>query len=88
MQRAGKVDALVEFVASGSRMRLYIAKETCLITFLLAGISCPRPTRPGPQNTGFLPEEPYGAEALKFTKELVLQKEVEIEVRVVFLNLF
>ena len=79
LQRAGKVEALVEFVASGSRMRLYISKETCLITFLLAGISCPRPSRPAPGG-GFLPEEPYGAEAQQFTKSLVLQREVEIEV--------
>ena len=29
----------MEFVASGSRLRLYIAKETCLVTFLLSGQS-------------------------------------------------
>ena len=38
LQRAGKTEALVEFVASGSRLRLYIPKETCLITLLLSGI--------------------------------------------------
>ena len=37
LQRAGKTEALVEFVASGSRLRLYIPKETCLITLLLSG---------------------------------------------------
>jgi staphylococcal nuclease domain-containing protein 1 len=37
LQRAGRSVAIVEFVASGSRLRLYIPKETCLITFLLAG---------------------------------------------------
>jgi hypothetical protein len=37
LQRAGKCDGLVEFVASGSRLRLYIPKETCLITLLLSG---------------------------------------------------
>jgi len=40
LQRAGKTEALVEFVASGSRLRLYIPKETCLITLLLSGIYC------------------------------------------------
>jgi len=40
LQRAGKTEALVEFVASGSRLRLYIPKETCLITLLLSGSSC------------------------------------------------
>ena len=38
LQRAGKTEALVEFVASGSRLRLYVPKETCLITLLLSGI--------------------------------------------------
>lgn len=37
LQRAGRMEALVEFVASGSRVRLYIPRETCLITFLLSG---------------------------------------------------
>ena len=37
LQRAGKTEALVEFVAGGSRLRLYIPKETCLITLLLSG---------------------------------------------------
>ena len=37
LQRAGKSEGIAEFVASGSRLRLYIPKETCLITFLLSG---------------------------------------------------
>lgn len=38
LQRSGRVEAIVEFVTSGSRLKLYIPKETCLITFLLAGM--------------------------------------------------
>lgn len=38
LQRAGRCEAIVEFVASGSRLRLYIPRETCLITVLLAGM--------------------------------------------------
>lgn len=37
LQRAGKTEAVVEFVASGSRVRLYLPKETCLTTFLISG---------------------------------------------------
>jgi staphylococcal nuclease domain-containing protein 1 len=37
LQRVGRSEALVEFVTSGSRLRLYVPKETCLITFLLSG---------------------------------------------------
>merc|ERR1712142_568504 len=78
LQRAGRLEALVEFVASGSRVRVYIPRETCLITFLLSGISCPRAERVLPQEK--IPGEPYGDQALLFTKEHILQREVEIEV--------
>jgi len=37
LQRTGRVEGVVEFVSSGSRVRLYIPKENCLCTFLLAG---------------------------------------------------
>ncbi|KAJ8948775.1 hypothetical protein NQ317_010354 [Molorchus minor] len=73
-------DAIVEFVASGSRLRLYIPKSNSLCTFLLGGINCPRAGRSA---TGSLPAseaEPYGDEALQFTKEHCLQKEVSIQV--------
>jgi len=79
LQRAGRSEAVVEFVASGSRLRLYIPRETCLITFLLAGITCPRGGRPDPKG-GLIEGEPFGEEALLFTKEHCLQREVEIEV--------
>jgi len=82
LQRAGRSSAIVEFVASGSRLRIYLPKETCLTTFLLAGITCPRAAR---INTGQgvinnIEGEPFGNEALAFTKDIVLQREVEVEV--------
>ncbi|KAK1169095.1 staphylococcal nuclease domain-containing protein 1-like isoform X1 [Acipenser oxyrinchus oxyrinchus] len=78
LQRAGRSEAVVEYVFSGSRLKLYMPKETCLITFLLAGIDCPR----GSRNTagGIQDAEPFSEEACLFTKELVLQREVEVEV--------
>ncbi|XP_041110536.1 staphylococcal nuclease domain-containing protein 1 [Polyodon spathula] len=78
LQRAGRSEAVVEYVFSGSRLKLYMPKETCLITFLLAGIECPR----GSRNTagGIQDAEPFSNEACLFTKELVLQREVEVEV--------
>lgn len=75
LQRAGKTVALVEFVASGTRVRLFLPKDTCLINFILAGVSCPRAGRQD-GNGG----EPLGQEALQFTKELVMHREVEVEV--------
>ncbi|XP_063164900.1 staphylococcal nuclease domain-containing protein 1 [Candoia aspera] len=78
LQRAGRSEAVVEYVFSGSRLKLYMPKETCLITFLLAGIECPRGARnlPGLVHEG----EPFSEEAMLFTKELVLQREVDVEV--------
>lgn len=35
-QRAQRIDAVVEFVASGARLRLYIPKSNSLCTFLLS----------------------------------------------------
>ncbi|KAK6629054.1 hypothetical protein RUM43_002871 [Polyplax serrata] len=83
LQRSGRIEAVVEFVTSGSRLRLYIPKETCLITFLLAGINCPRGSRPaakGSGNSSVVPGEPYGEDALQFTKDKCMQREVEIQV--------
>jgi len=80
LQRAARTEAVVEFVASGSRLRLYIAKGTCLVTFLLGGISCPRGSRPGIGGVGLVDGDPYGDEALQFTKDKCLQREVEIHV--------
>jgi staphylococcal nuclease domain-containing protein 1 len=36
-QRAGRLRGCVEFVASGSRMRIHVEAESCVVTFLLAG---------------------------------------------------
>lgn len=81
LKRAQKTEAIVEFVASGSRMRLYIPKETVLVTFLLAGINCPRGARPAAGGGGGLQNaEPYGEEALQFTKEKCLQHDVIVTI--------
>uniref|UniRef100_A0A1X7UNN1 Staphylococcal nuclease domain-containing protein 1 n=2 Tax=Amphimedon queenslandica TaxID=400682 RepID=A0A1X7UNN1_AMPQE len=80
LQRAGRTTALVEFVASGSRMKLYLPKDTCLINFILAGVSCPRAGTNSDKQRQQQPAEPYGQEAMNFTKELILQREVDVEV--------
>jgi len=80
LQRAGRSNAIVEFVASGSRFRLFLPKETCLLTFLLAGISCPRMKLLNAAGIQISDDEPMGTEAYTFSKELVLQHEVEVQV--------
>ncbi|KAG7313603.1 hypothetical protein JYU34_000758, partial [Plutella xylostella] len=80
LKRAKRTDAIVEFVASGSRMRLYIPKESVLVTFLLAGINCPRGARPAIGAAPAQKAEPYGEEALQFTKEKILQHDVKVTI--------
>jgi len=79
LQRAGRMQGLVEFVASGSRFRVYIPRETCIITFLLGGINCPKGARMLPSGDR-IQADPFGEEAALWVKEQVLQREVEIEV--------
>lgn len=79
LTKADRLEALCEFVASGSRLRVFLPKETCLVTFLVSGIDCPKGSRPGPAGST-VPSDPYGDEATLFTKEMCLQREVEIKV--------
>jgi staphylococcal nuclease domain-containing protein 1 len=70
-QRALRTEAIVEFVASGSRFRMYVPKESCLVTFLLAGITCPRTPRPAANGMPGKDGEPFGEEALNYSKDRV-----------------
>eukprot|EP00092_Neocalanus_flemingeri_P012907 GFUD01013906.1.p1 GENE.GFUD01013906.1~~GFUD01013906.1.p1 ORF type:complete len:911 (-),score=260.11 GFUD01013906.1:493-3225(-) len=79
LQRAGRMQGLVEFIASGSRFRIYIPRETCIVTFLLGGISCAKGGRTLPSGE-VIPADPHGDECTTHVKEMVLQREVEIEV--------
>merc|ERR1711915_266988 len=79
LQRAGRMQGLVEFVASGSRFRVYIPRETCIVTFLLGGISCAKGGRTMPSGE-VIKADPFGDECTLHVKEMVLQREVEIEV--------
>jgi len=82
LQQKGRLQAVVEFVASASRYRLYIPRETCVITFLLSGISCPRGERVMPGGT-VVEAEPFGNEAAAYVKDMILQREVEIQVEAI-----
>ncbi|KAF9094118.1 hypothetical protein BGX23_002501 [Mortierella sp. AD031] len=74
-QRGGRTQAIVEYVANGSRFKLIIPKENCKMTFVLGGVRCPRAARtPGEK------AEPFGAEALDFISRRCQQREVEIEI--------
>ncbi|KAJ8666951.1 hypothetical protein QAD02_008613 [Eretmocerus hayati] len=81
LKRAREMKAVVEFVTSGSRLKLFIPKEYCLITFLLAGVKCPRASRINPgATTGGMEGEPYGDEALAFTRRFCFQRDVDVQI--------
>lgn len=79
LQRLGRIDALVEFVSSGARFKLYLAKESCLLTFVLAGVDCPRVGRQGGAG-GPTQSDEFGDEAYALSKERCLQHEVKVEI--------
>jgi staphylococcal nuclease domain-containing protein 1 len=82
-KRAGKHQALVDFVASGSRFKLFLPKENKKMTFVLAGGShsmlchramCLTELYLSVQEKG----EPYGTEGQKWTNTRYMQRDVEI----------
>lgn len=79
-QRALRTEGIVEFIASGSRIRLYIPKDGCLVTFLLARITCSRSSRPALNGVPAQPGEPFGDEALAFTRDRILLRDVSVHI--------
>ena len=81
LKRARGTKGVVEFVTSGSRLKLFLPKENALITFLLAGVKAPRRSRPTPGGAGTMTEgEKYSEEAFNFMKEHTFQRDIEIQV--------
>ncbi|PRQ26700.1 putative micrococcal nuclease [Rosa chinensis] len=68
LQRNRKIPAIVEYVLSGHRFKLFLPKETCSIAFSFSGVRCPRR------------EEPFSDEAIAVMRRKIMQREVEIEV--------
>jgi len=79
-QRLGRIDSVCEYVSSGSRLRLYLPKETCLITCLLSGIDCPRLGRTANGSTPAQNNDEFSEEALQFSKSRAFQHEVKVEI--------
>ncbi|CAH8487096.1 unnamed protein product [Dicrocoelium dendriticum] len=79
LKRAPQSDAVVEFVVHASRLRVYLPRDTCLLTLLLSGIQCPRRGRLLPDGTEE-PGMPFSTEAYIFVKELCMQRDVEVTV--------
>ncbi|KAA1117277.1 hypothetical protein PGT21_001942 [Puccinia graminis f. sp. tritici] len=74
-KRQGKIPAVVDYVASGSRFKIWLPKQDLKFTLVLSGIKCPKTARhPGERN------EPFGLEALDFSNRYAMQRDVEVEI--------
>ncbi|CAA3023629.1 staphylococcal nuclease domain-containing 1-like [Olea europaea subsp. europaea] len=71
LQRNRRMTAVVEYVLSGHRFKLYIPKETCSIAFSFSGVRCPGR------------DEQYSDEAIALMRQKIMQRDVEIEVETV-----
>eukprot|EP00300_Choanocystis_sp_HF-7_P021756 c20851_g1_i1.p1 GENE.c20851_g1_i1~~c20851_g1_i1.p1 ORF type:complete len:901 (-),score=236.83 c20851_g1_i1:106-2808(-) len=68
---------VVDFIANGGRMKVFLPKHSCLIPFALASVRvplCARRDGSGPAS------EPFGDEAFSFTRNAVMQREVQLEI--------
>ncbi|GAA5975870.1 hypothetical protein JCM11641_002826 [Rhodosporidiobolus odoratus] len=74
-KRQGRMQAVVDFVASGSRFKIYLPKQDTKLTFVLSSIRAPRTARNANERS-----DPYGPEALVFSSRRLLQREVEVQV--------
>ncbi|SNX83004.1 uncharacterized protein MEPE_01710 [Melanopsichium pennsylvanicum] len=75
LKRAGRLNAIVDFVASASRFKLIVPRENVRLTFVLAGIRAPKTARNASEK-----DEPFGRDGLDFSTLRALQRDVEIEV--------
>ncbi|KAG9150884.1 hypothetical protein Leryth_003009 [Lithospermum erythrorhizon] len=71
LQRNRRMPAVVEYVLSGHRFKLFVPKETCSIAFALSGVRCPGRN------------EPFSDAAIALMRRKIMQRDVEIEVETV-----
>ncbi|XP_057501423.1 ribonuclease TUDOR 1-like [Actinidia eriantha] len=64
-----RLPAIVEYVLSGHRFKLFVPKGTCSFAFSFSGVRCPDC------------DEPLSDEAIAFMRRKIMQRKVEIEVK-------
>ncbi|KAJ4483316.1 hypothetical protein J3R30DRAFT_1762437 [Lentinula aciculospora] len=74
-KRLGRIPAVVEYVAAGSRFKLLLPKDNQTLTLVLGGIRAPRTARNPSEKS-----EPFGPEAVEFASRRYMQRDVEFEV--------
>ena len=66
LQRIRRIPAVLQYVLSGHRCKLYIPKLTCSIAFAFSGVRCP--------GRG----EPFSDEAISVMRRRIMQRDVEV----------
>ncbi|GAX85627.1 hypothetical protein CEUSTIGMA_g13042.t1 [Chlamydomonas eustigma] len=79
-QRSGKMQAVVEYVLSGHRLKLLIPKEGVCIVFAPSGIKTPSRAQPASGGKPATAAEPYAEDAIAFTREHCMQRDVEVTI--------
>ncbi|KXZ48282.1 hypothetical protein GPECTOR_29g59 [Gonium pectorale] len=79
-QRAGKMAGIVEYVLSGHRLRVHVPKEGVTIVFAPSGIKTPARPQPAGNGKPAVQGEPFADEAFAFTREVMMQRDVEISI--------
>ncbi|KAI0305558.1 transcription factor [Multifurca ochricompacta] len=74
-KRLGRIPAVVDYVATGSRFKIFLPKDNQVLTLVLGGIRAPRTARSASEKN-----EPYGTEAAEFATRRYMQRDVEIEI--------
>ncbi|KAH9915674.1 transcription factor [Fomitopsis serialis] len=74
-KRLGKIPAVVDYVAAGSRFKVFLPKDNQVLTLVLSGVRAPRTARNPSEKS-----EPYGPEASDFATRRYMQRDVDIEV--------
>ncbi|KAN0109313.1 hypothetical protein V8E52_009497 [Russula decolorans] len=74
-KRLGRIPAIVDYVAAGSRFKILLPKDNQVFTLVLGGIRAPRTARSAHEKS-----EPYGNEAAEFATRRYMQRDVEIEI--------
>ncbi|TFK20773.1 transcription factor [Coprinopsis marcescibilis] len=75
-KRTGRLPAIVDYVASGSRFKILLPKDNQVLTLVLGGIRAPRAVGRNAADKG----EPFGTESLEFSTRKYMQRDVEIEI--------
>lgn len=81
LQRAGRTKAIVDYVFSGSRYKLFVPTENCYIMFALSNVRSPQPSpNPGAVSRGQARvAEPFGDASKRHARVCLQQRQVEIE---------